>query len=100
MANAYQSGSIFVDTTGTLTTKPVKVAYILYTPDIGNDLMVVHDGSSASDPIKLKIKHFEAKDTEVFDFSARPLYFANGIHVVVPASGTATFILTSEGGTI
>lgn len=100
MANAYQSGSIFVDTTGTLTTKPVKVAYILYTPDAANDQIAVYDGSSASDPVKLKIKHVTAKDTKVLDFSSRPLYFANGIHVVVPTSGTATFILTSEGGTI
>lgn len=98
MANAFQSGSIYIDTTGSLTTKPVKVAYILYTPDTANDTIVFRDGSTGSDPIKLSLRHLNAKDTEVFDFSRRPLVFANGVYVTVPTNGTATLILTSEGG--
>lgn len=98
MANAYQSGSIFVDTTGALTAvKNLRVSYILYTPDTANDQIIFYDGSSASDPVKLKLRHLSAKDTEVFDFSRRPLVFANGIYVTVPSNGTATLILTSEG---
>ena len=98
MANAFQSGSIFVDTTGSLTTKSVKVAYILYTPDTANDIIIFYDGDANTDPVKLKLRHLSAKDTEVFDFSARPLVFQDGIYVTVPSNGTATLILTSEGG--
>lgn len=99
MANAYQSGSIYVDTTGSLTTKPVKVAYILYTPDTANDALVLRDGG-ASDPIKTTIKGATAKHTIVVDLSTRPMVFVNGIYATVATSGTATLIITSEGGSI
>lgn len=98
MANVFQSGSIYVEASGSLTTKAVKVAYILYTPDTANDIIIFHDGDTGADPVKLKLRHLSAKDTEIFDFSARPLVFQDGIYVTVPTNGTATLILTSEGG--
>lgn len=97
MANAFHSGSILIDTTGTVTTKPCKVAHITFVPDAGNDALVLYDGASTSDPKKIVIKGPTAKETIHIDLSGSPLRFATGIHATISASGFATLVLSYEG---
>ena len=100
MANAHFSGTIYVDTTGSLTAgAAARVSYILFTPDAANDLLVLRDGTDGSNPVKISIKAATAKHTVFFDFSQRPLVFSGGIYATIAANGTATIVTTSEGST-
>ena len=96
MANVLQSNSVYVDSTGALTTKKTKVAYIIFTPDAANDAITLRDGDGAGDPLKLTLKGATAKQSTLFDFSNKPLLFQDGIYCsAITASATATLILTS-----
>jgi hypothetical protein len=100
MANVYRSGSIYVDSTGVVVTRRVKVAYIIFTPAAINDTMTIRDGDGAGDPLKLTLKGDIANHSTQFDFSNSPLLFEEGIYCsVLTAGALVTFILTSEGAT-
>ena len=100
MANAFFSGTIYLDTTnsaGTAATN-VKVAYIVFRAAASNDALVLCDGTSNTDPIKFSATQPTAKATQVFDFSRRPLQFKNGVFVKTLTSGAeATLYTTTEG---
>mgnify|MGYP007100050953 CR=1 FL=1 len=97
MANAFYSGSITIDSDGAVATKAVKVAYIVYTPAASGDSLLLYDHASSGSNLKLTLKGATANNSMFFDFSNKPLSFANGIYADITASGTATLILTSEG---
>jgi hypothetical protein len=100
MANVVQAGSAFVDTDGAIFTTRVKVAYIVYTPAAANDPITFYDSASTTANQKLVLKGATAGHSLLFDFSAAPILFQNGIYVDITASGTATVVFTSKGESI
>lgn len=96
MANSFNSGSAHVDTTGIGVAKACKVAYILFTPSSANGSIVIYDHASATTNYKTLLAGATANNTLIFDLSAKPMNFVNGIYVTV-TNAVATLILTSEG---
>ena len=97
MANSFYSGTITLEAGSAIgTAKAVKVAYIIYTPNVTGDAMLLYDHASAATNLKATIKG-TGTVTEVLDFSNKPLVFINGVYATLAASGTATLITTSEG---
>lgn len=104
MANENQrrGNTWYINTTGALeTTKGLRVAYILFTPSVANDSLVLEETSGSGNIVELKGP--TANKTEYFDFSSVPLVFPNGIYVKTidngdPGATSATLVLTSRGG--
>lgn len=98
MANVENANTIYVDSTGTLTSeKNVKLAYILYTSSAGGDTLTLRD-KDGSGALKLTVRNNIATDSTIYDFSLRPVVFPNGIHVsTISAGSTATLVLTKGG---
>lgn len=97
MANGRFGNKIWIEETGTVVSgKPVKVAYILFTPDATSDQMVLRETSSGSDCFF--VRGAVAKDTICLDFHARPIIFQNGIHVQTLTSGAKAVLITTEAG--
>lgn len=100
MANTFQSGTIYIDADGSLTTKPCKVAYILFTPNSNGDAIRLYDHASTTSNQKMIIKGATGTNSTLYDFSAKPITFTNGIYVDLDANCTATLVLTSEGASL
>ncbi len=97
MANAVTGNKIYVDATGEVSDQRELIAYIIFTPDAANDVMILRETSGGSNC--LKIRGSTAKDSKLLDFSQRPLVFNNGIYVETLTSGaTATLVTTKAGG--
>lgn len=101
MANTRNGNSIYVTETGLSTGSNetnVKVVYILFTPDLANDQMILKERDTNGD-IKLNLRGATAKTTMFFDFSAAPITFKAGIFIsTLTASATATLITSTAGG--
>lgn len=98
MANNHTSGTIYVDSTGTLVSSKVKVAYIMFNASAAGDSVTLRDGTSATDPIKFIISGDTTRKTFLLDFSNKPVVFQNGIHCsAINAGSYATLVLTSSG---
>jgi hypothetical protein len=97
MANVRNSNSIYVDATGSLNTDPIKVAYIIFTPDSANDQLILKSFDNSGN-IKFNIRGATAKESMFFDFSATPLHFPQGIYVSTLSSNATAVIITTSGG--
>lgn len=96
MANNRTGNKFYVDSTGELTADKTLVSYILFTPDAANDQMVIRESSNGADVLYFRAA--TAKDTQLFDFSAKPLVFPNGVYIQTLTTGAkASFILTEAG---
>lgn len=96
MANTTSSNMIFIDSTGTVTDSPVKIAYILFTPNTANDELLLRMTSSGSNCFYAR--EATAKKTITYDFSRKPLVFVNGLHVETLTSGAKVVIVTTKAG--
>jgi hypothetical protein len=95
VANVQNSNSVYVDTTGSLTTIPTKVHYIIFTPDAANDQLILKNEDN-SGSIKISLRGATAKTSMIFDFSACPIHFPQGVYVSTITSGaTATLVGTA-----
>jgi hypothetical protein len=98
LSNVRNSNSIYLDTTGSLNTDPIKIAYIIFTPDSANDQLILKSFDNSGN-IKFNVRGATAKDSMTFDFSASPLHFPQGIYVsTLSSNATAVIITTSSGG--
>lgn len=97
MANTQRGNKIFIDTTGEVTTKKTLVSYILFTPDAANDQLLLKEESGGADVFY--IRQSTAKNTEMYDFSLKPLVFENGIYVQTITSGAKAVLITTQAGT-
>lgn len=100
MAAIFQSGSVYIsDASAVAVAKACKVAYIIFTANSPADYIVLYDSASsaAAGSTKLVIKGGVAAQTNVHDFSSKPITFSNGIWAALSTPATATLILTSEG---
>lgn len=95
MANAVRGNKIYVDATGSLTTRRTKIAYILFTPDAANDEIALREASSDVDCFYLRAA--TAKNTMVIDLSNAPAVFNNGIYVQTLTSGAKAVLITVQG---
>ncbi len=96
MANAPNSNSCYVDTTGALSTIPTKVSAILFTPDSANDQLILKN-ADGSGVIKISLRSAVAKTTMHFDFSLVPVHFPQGVYVSTITSGATATIITTSG---
>jgi hypothetical protein len=99
VANTYQTGTISVDTTGLTTGSAtnLKVAYVLYTSAASHDTLTLRDGTGGA--IKFIATLNTAFTTQLFDFSAIPIRFKEGIHATL-SSGSSAIIYTTNQGVI
>ncbi len=100
MANTFQSGTLYIDSTGQLFTGAIKVSYIVFRANANHDELVLRDGTANTAPIKASVQIDVAKRTAIFDFSRNPIVFQTGIHCSAITSGAvATLQTTSQGAT-
>lgn len=97
MANVRNSNSVYVDTTGSLTTDPTKIAYIIFTPDSANDQLILKSFDNSGE-IKISLRSATAKTTMIFDFSQSPVHFPKGIYAGTVTTGATATIVTTSGG--
>lgn len=96
MANVIRGNKIYIDSTGSVTTQRVKIAYILFTPDAAHDELVLRETASDSDTFYLR--QDTAKDTKMYDFSLAPLVFNNGLYIQTLTAGAKCVIITTSSG--
>lgn len=98
MAITKNGNSVYVDTTGQVTTtaKPVFLQSITYTTSSAGDALTLKDTDN-SGSTKLTVKHNVATDTLFLDFSGAPIRFPGGVYCsAISASSLATLVF-SEG---
>lgn len=96
MANATTANKIWIDSTGLITTAKKKVAYILFTPDAAEDQLILRETQNGANCIS--IRGATAKDTMIFDFSAKPIVFGTGMWVSTLSSNATATVITTESG--
>lgn len=100
MANTFQSGTLYIDSTGQVFTGTIKISYIMFRASGANDEIVLRDGTSGTAGIKISLQSHVANDTELFDFSRNPIIFQTGVYCSVLTSGAvATLQTTTQGAT-
>ena len=96
MANVRNGNTLYVDATGDLTTTATRVYYILVSATGNGAVIVLQDSGANVNKIRLGVAN--DKDTHIFDFSARPLYFPGGVAVSTLTNCTATIVAEVQGG--
>ncbi len=99
MANTRTGNTVFIDAEGAAivgTNQPIKVAYILFTPDTASDQMILRETENGANKIHVRAK--DAKNTMQFDFALKPLVFANGIFVDTLTTGATAVLVTTQAG--
>lgn len=91
MANAVQGNTIYIDSTGDVRTTPTKVYMIVVTATAASCVLALADAGSSVAKINLRVVTSGA--SQLFDFSANPLFFPNGIEVTTITNGVATLVL-------
>ncbi len=96
--NTRTGNKIFIDSTGVaVTIGPVKVAYILFTPNTALDELTLRETADGNDCFYLR--GAVAKQTNIYRMPEVPLIFQNGIFVQTLTSGAkAVIVTTSTGG--
>lgn len=95
MANVRKANSVYVDSTGQITTtaRPVKLLSVMYTSSSAGDAITFKDTDN-SGSVKLTIKEGLATNTNVHDFSNTPIRFPGGIYCsAISASSFATIVI-------
>ena len=98
MANSYNSGSMFIDATGAITTQRVRVVYVVLTTVNAGDVITLRDGDGAGDPVKLYLKGVTAASSIQFDFSNAPIVFQDGVYCSEVTSGASAMLITTSEG--
>jgi hypothetical protein len=91
MANVLNGNTLYVDTAGDLKTTPTKVYFITVTATAANSILALADTSSSVPKIELRVATSGA--TQLFDFSANPLFFPNGVEATTVTTARATLVL-------
>lgn len=92
MANARNSNTWHIDSTGDLTPLvPVTVYYVVLAASSANAHLVLSDAGASTK--KLDVRVATSHESKVFDFSANPIHFPNGIEVTTITNGVATLVL-------
>lgn len=95
MANVRNGNTIFVDSTGDLTTTGTRVYYITVTATAANASITLQD--SGANVNKITVSTPTDDDTRILDFSMRPMYFPGGVAVSAIVNCVATLITEVQG---
>jgi hypothetical protein len=90
MANVLNGNTVYVDSTGTLTSAPTRVHYIILTATGNNSILALQDETTSAN--KVNLREVTAGMSQVFDFSANPLYFPTGVKVSTLTNAIVTVI--------
>lgn len=90
MANARSGNTFYVDGTGDLTTTGTRVYYITISATGNGAVLILQDAGSHANVMRLSAVN--DKDSHIFDFSARPLFFPGGIEVDTITNMNATIV--------
>jgi hypothetical protein len=97
MANVRLGNKILIDAEGAAAaTGPIKVVYVLFTPDTAADELELSETDGGS--LGFYCRGATAKETLQFDFSACPLVFNNGIWVETLTTGAKALLVTTSSG--
>jgi hypothetical protein len=96
MANATNGNTIYIDTTGDVTTKKnVRVPYVTVSASSANAVLLLSDPDGTN---KIDLRVAAAGETQLFDFSEQPLLFPNGIKAETVTNAIATVVYSIGGG--
>ena len=90
MANVRNSNTYFIDATGSVTAKNIKVVGVIFTAS-GAAQLIVKDVTTGA--TKLDLKATAANISQHFILDQSPIVFPNGIDVTTVTNCTATLIL-------
>lgn len=92
MANKRSGNTIYIDSTGTLSTeKALKIASIIFTPTAADGSITLVD--ALTDDTKIHVAGAVANDSKHIVLEKEAALFANGIKVSVLTNAVATLIL-------
>lgn len=91
MVNAEGINTIFVDTTGTLISAPVRVHHVLLTVDNGSTATLTLRDNGATGVVQLKIRN-DNDLTQSYIFNP-PLIFATNLHATIAGTGAEAIIV-------
>jgi hypothetical protein len=91
MAIVSNGNTLFVDATGTVTTKSTIVYYITVTATAANGVLVLSDNTTNAKKADLRVATSGA--TQTFDFSAAPLHFPTGVKVTTATTVAVTLVV-------
>lgn len=98
MAITKNGNSVYVDTTGQVTTtgKPVFLHYLVYTTSAAGDTLTLKDTDNSGN-VKMTIKHNTATDSLWLDFSESPIRFPGGIYCSAISASSLALVVISDG---
>ena len=97
MANIRNGNTWYVDATGSLgDDRDVLVAYITVTATASFGRVVLADQVTGS--LKMDLRVATNGDTQLFDFSSKPIRFPNSISVATLTNAIVTLVITNQGG--
>lgn len=97
MANVRNGNTIYIDTASSdLTSTATRIHYIAMSATGAGAVIVLQD--AAANVNKIRLSHPNDKETHVFDFSERPLYFPGGVAVTTLTNCVATLVAETSGG--
>lgn len=92
MANAQNANSIYVDSTGALTTaKNSKLLKVFFTSALSDDELLLTDGGGGAN--KVYLRNSEEKQTQAYDFGPDGVVFPNGIYVATLTSNAKAVLM-------
>lgn len=95
MANSFTNGRIYANTTGSITTAPVKITYVLFIPNAGNDQAVIAESSGGTPAIICSSS--SAKEPKLYDFSAKPISLS-AVYIDSISSNAQVILYTTSAG--
>ena len=91
MANAFNSNTFYVDTTGTFTAADAHIiTHVVLTATSASARIVLQDATTSSNKLDLRV--VVSGDSKVFDFADAPIRFEGGVKVSTLTNGVATLI--------
>lgn len=97
MANVQNNNTIYVDSTGQLTTrKNTVLKYIILTSAAAGDNLVLKDSDNSGD-LKIDVKVDAADKTQVIDLDGSNIVFPNGIYASTVTAGLKATLIIKTG---
>jgi hypothetical protein len=95
VANLRVSNSYYIDTTGTVASKGLRLLYVILSATSANAILTLKDSGVAGTLFDLRVA--TSGESRVFDFSRNPPAFPNGMEISAITNGHATAIIQLGG---
>lgn len=90
MANVTNGNTVYVDSTGTLLSKPARLHYLILTATAANAVVVLQDTTGSS--TKLDYRNATSGTSVILDCSTAPIFFPTGIKVSTLTNALVTVV--------